>query len=169
MTTEEIITIVDRANQEIGSSSRREMRARNLIHRASFILVFNDQGELFVQQRTMSKDIYPGCWEIAAGGVVAAGETVRQSAERELQEELGVEAELTFLFEMYFEDPANRVFCHIFRADHNGPFCLQPEEVVRGEFMLLAEITSRLGAANLTPDSLPILAYLLDKEQKVTG
>ncbi len=88
MTTQEMVTIVDRFNEEIGTSPRPEMRARNLIHRASFILVFNDRGELFVQQRTMTKDIYPGCWEIAAGGVVTAGETVSQSAERELREEL---------------------------------------------------------------------------------
>lgn len=164
MSREEIVVIVDRTNQEIGTSTRAEMRAGNLIHRASFILVFNERGQLFVQQRTMTKDVYPGLWEIAAGGVVAAGESVSQSAARELREELGVGAELRFLLEMYFEDQANRVFCHIFRANHNGPFRLQPEEVVRGEFMELAEIINRVGVANLTPDSLPILAYLLANE-----
>ncbi|MBU0485672.1 MAG: NUDIX domain-containing protein [Proteobacteria bacterium] len=167
MTTQEMVIIVDRFNKEIGTRSRQEMRAGNLIHRASFILVFNDGGELFVQQRTMSKDIYPGRWEIAAGGVVAAGETVSQSAARELREELGIVVELRFLLEMYFEDPSNRVFCHIFQANHNGPFILQPEEVVRGEFMKLSEITTRLEVANLTPDSLPILAYLIENEQSL--
>jgi isopentenyldiphosphate isomerase len=88
MATQEMVTIVDRFNKKIGTSLRPEMRGRDLIQRASFILVCNDRGELFVQQRTMTKDIYPGCWEIAADGVVTAGETVSQSAERELREEL---------------------------------------------------------------------------------
>ncbi len=162
MTAEEIVTIVDRSNRVIGEASRREMRARNLIHRACFILVFNDRRELFVQQRTMIKDVYPGRWEIAAGGVVAAGESVEESAARELLEELGVKGELRYFYEMYYEDRFNRVFCHVFRTSHNGPFVLQPEEVVRGEFMPLTEIVSRLGAENLTPDALPILDYLLN-------
>jgi isopentenyldiphosphate isomerase len=165
MATQEMVTIVDRFNKKIGTSPRPEMRARNLIHRASFILVFNDRGELFVQQRTMTKDIYPGRWEVAAGGVVTAGETVSQSAERELREELGVSGELRFLYEMYYEDEFNRLFCHIFQTNHNGPFTLQPEEVVRGEFMPLSEIVTHLGADNLTPDSLPILDYLVENEQ----
>jgi len=160
MAAHEVVAIVDRDNRVIGEAPRQGMRAKNLIHRASFILVFNDLGELFVQQRTMTKDIYPGRWEIAAGGVVAAGETVEESAERELKEELGVDAALSYLFEMYYEDALNRVFCHVFKTNHNGPFTLQPEEVVQGEFMPVAAILSRLGAENLTPDALPILDYL---------
>lgn len=160
MTAQEMVTIVDPSNRVIGEASRQEMRANNLIHRASFILVFNDGGELFVQLRTMTKDIYPGCWEIAAGGVVAAGESVAAAAERELLEELGVQAELRYLDEMYYEDALNRVYCHIFKTRHNGPFTLQPEEVVRGKFMPISEILTRLGAANLTPDALPLLDYL---------
>mgnify|MGYP000073457469 CR=1 FL=1 len=160
MTAQDMVTIVYTPNRVIGEASRQEMRANNLIHRASFILVFNDGGELFVQLRTMTKDIYPGCWEIAAGGVVAAGENVAAAAERELLEELGVQAELRYLDEMYYEDALNRVYCHIFKTRHNGPFTLQPEEVVRGEFMPISEIVTRLGAANLTPDALPLLDYL---------
>ncbi|MEN8136746.1 MAG: NUDIX domain-containing protein, partial [Thermodesulfobacteriota bacterium] len=157
------------SNRVIGEASRQEMRAKNLIHRASFILVFNDSGELFVQQRTMTKDIYPGCWEIAAGGVVMAGETVEESAERELLEELGVKAELHYLYEMFYEDALNRLYCHIFRTKHNGPFTLQPEEVVQGEFMPIPEIVTRLGADNLTPDALPILDYLMGNKIGVTS
>ena len=87
---EEIVEIVDRDNNSIGAVSRRIMRQQGLIHRASYILVFNRSGELFLQKRTMSKDIYPGFWDLAAGGVVLAGESYEESAKRELREELGV-------------------------------------------------------------------------------
>ncbi len=46
MTAQEIVTIVDHSNRAIGEASRQEMRANNLIHRASFILVFNDWGRI---------------------------------------------------------------------------------------------------------------------------
>ncbi len=79
---EEIIQVVDDDNRETATVSRREMRARGLVHRASYILVFNSKGELFVQKRTQDKDIYPGYLDVAAGGVVLAGESYEEAARR---------------------------------------------------------------------------------------
>ena len=81
----EIVQVVDEDNRETGAVTRREMRARGLVHRASYILVFNSRGELFVQKRTVSKDIYPGYLDVAAGGVVLAGESYEEAARRELE------------------------------------------------------------------------------------
>ena len=72
---EEIVQIVDEQNRELGELPRRLMREQRLIHRASYILVFNAAGALFIQKRTSTKDVYPGYWDVAAGGVVQAGET----------------------------------------------------------------------------------------------
>ena len=47
-------------------------------------------GDLYVQKRTLTKDVYPGYYDVATGGVLQAGETYEQSAERELAEELGI-------------------------------------------------------------------------------
>jgi len=58
-TQEEIVTIVDEENRVVGAAPRSRMRADGLPHRATYILVFNDEGELFVQKRTTVKDIYP--------------------------------------------------------------------------------------------------------------
>lgn len=76
----ELVQIVDRDNIPIGAAPRHIMRQHGLIHRASYILVFNCQGELFIQKRTLTKDIYPGYWDVAAGGVVLAGESDHDSA-----------------------------------------------------------------------------------------
>ncbi|RUM35619.1 MAG: NUDIX hydrolase YfcD [Desulfobulbus sp.] len=133
---EELVQIVDEDDQEIAVVTRQIMREQRLIHRASYILVFNKKGELFVQKRTTTKDIYPGYWDVAAGGVVLGGESYEQSAERELAEELGVTGvKLTPLFDQYYEDEGNRVWGRIFRCESEGPFTLQPEEVEYGRFM----------------------------------
>lgn len=157
----EIVQIVDEHNTEIAALSRRLMREQNLIHRASYILVFNRRDELFVQQRTLSKDIYPGFHDIAAGGVVLAGEGYEESAERELAEELGVrDVDLHRCFDHYYEDERNRVWGRVFRCRHDGPFVLQPEEVAGGRFMTMGQIIALSEQEPFTPDGLQILHRL---------
>jgi 8-oxo-dGTP pyrophosphatase MutT (NUDIX family) len=158
---EEIIQIVDERNIEIAAVSRRLMREQNLIHRASYILVFNGAGELFIQHRTGTKDIYPGCWDVAAGGVVLATESYEDSARRELEEELGISGRpLDFCFDHYYEDNGNRVWGRVFRCTHEGPFVLQPEEVEYGMFVPVHTVLAMSAKETFTPDGLEILHRL---------
>lgn len=157
-TPDEIVQIVDRQNREALALPRSVMRRDRLIHRAGYILVMNDRNELFVQKRTPGKDIYPGYWDAAAGGVVLAGESYEASAARELAEELGVtDAPLHFLFDHYHEDRGNRVWGRVYACRHNGPFVLQESEVAGGIFMSVARILQLSEKEPFTPDSLAIL------------
>ncbi|MBM9535865.1 NUDIX hydrolase YfcD [Desulfobulbus alkaliphilus] len=157
----ESVVIVDQENHIIGTVSRRIMRQQRLIHRAAYIFVFNSEGELFVQKRTASKDIYPGYWDLAAGGVVLAGENYEDSARRELAEELGIKGgRLRRLFDHYYEDADNRVWGRIFVCTHNGPFSLQAEEIDEGCFMPLTDIVSLQNTEPITPDGVQILHRL---------
>ena len=159
---EEIVEIVDRDNCPIGAVSRRIMRQQKLIHRACYILVFNTAGELFLQKRTLTKDIYPGYWDLAAGGVVLAGESYEESAQRELREELGLaNFKLRFLFDQYYEDADNKVWGRIFSCTSNGPFALQAEEIDYGRFIPLAEIELLHRTEPVTPDGLQLLRKIL--------
>lgn len=164
----ELVQIVDRDNRPVGSEPRRVMRSRNLIHRASYIFVFNRQAELFIQRRTLTKDIYPGFWDAAAGGVMLAGETDYESASRELAEELGViGAPLDFLFHHYFETASNRVWGAVYRCLHDGPFILQAEEVAEGRFLPVAEVLRLSTQEPFTPDALEILRIIQRQGQTV--
>jgi isopentenyldiphosphate isomerase len=157
----ESIIIVDRKNRIIGTVARRIMRQQRLIHRASYILVFNVKGELFVQKRAATKDIYPGYWDLAAGGVVLAGESYEESARRELAEELGIKGgRLRCLFDQYYEDADNRVWGRIFACTHNGPFTLQAEEIENGFFMPLSTIVTLRQTEPITPDGVEVLRRL---------
>jgi len=158
---EEIVEIVDRDNNPIGAVTRRIMRQQRLIHRASYILVFNRLGELFIQKRTLTKDVYPGYWDLAAGGVVLAGESYLVSAMRELREELGVTGvKLKLLFDQYFEDENNRVWGRIFSCISEGPFTLQAEEIDHGRFIALSAIEALNTSEPVTPDGMAILRRL---------
>lgn len=158
---DEIVQIVDRRNRKIDHRPRSHMRAEGLTHRASYIVVFNDQDEFFLQKRTANKDIYPSFWDAAAGGVVLADESYEVSAKRELFEELAVsDTPLHFAFDHYYEDGDNKVWGRVFTCRHNGPFVLQPSEIAGGMFISLPEALRLKDREPFTPDSIEILRKL---------
>jgi 8-oxo-dGTP pyrophosphatase MutT (NUDIX family) len=155
---DELVTIVDQENNEIGAVYRWEMRARKLPHRATYILVFNSEGELYVQKRTQTKDVFPGYYDVAAGGVVLAGESYEQGAVRELEEELGIgDALLTELFDFYYEDEHIRLWGRAFSCVYDGEMVLQEEEVESGEFIKVDEVFQLAETEPFTPDCLKVL------------
>lgn len=145
------------------------MRTRRLPHRSCYILVFNRRGELFIHLRTPTKDVYPGHWDVAVGGVLTAGEGFAEAAARELAEELGVAATLEPLFPLRWEDAHTIVHGMVFRAVHDGPFRLQPEEIVRGEFLAVDAVLVRARRDAFCPDGLAALAELRRRAGATAG
>lgn len=159
---DEIVTIVDEHNKVVGTAPRHVMRAQGLPHRSTYILVFNTQGALYVQKRTLTKDVFPGYYDPAAGGVVQAGESYEESAARELAEEMGIyDVPLTHLFTFYFADAHTRVWGAVFHCMYDGPIVLQEEEVESGAFVPIAEILQRAEHEPFTPDGLYVLQRYL--------
>lgn len=159
---DELVIVVDKDDKETGVVPRREMRAGRLRHRATYILVFNSKGELFVQKRTQTKDVFPGYYDVAAGGVVLAGESYEEGAVRELEEELGVkETPLTSLFDFYYEDEHIRLWGRSFSCVYDGELLLQEEEVESGEFMNVDEVFGLAEKEPFTPDCLYVLRRYL--------
>ncbi|MBW2132620.1 MAG: NUDIX domain-containing protein [Deltaproteobacteria bacterium] len=157
--------VVDSDNRPAGAAPRSRMRAQNLFHRAVYVLVFNSEGKLFRHRRTFTKDIYPGYYDIAAGGVVLAVETYEAAAARELEEEMGIrDTPLAFLFDMFFEDPKSRVFGRVFRCTHDGDLVLQAEEVLHGAFLPIQQILADAEHLPYTPDGVMILKRLLNEK-----
>lgn len=153
---DDLIDLLDDRGEPIGVVTRREMRRGRLPHRCTYLLVFNRRGELFIHQRTPTKDVFPSYWDLCAGGVNNAGESFDVGARRELFEELGVEAEPEPLFPIRFEDEKTIVFGMAYRVVHDGPFRLQPEEVVRGEFVAVEGVADRLARDPFCPDGLVV-------------
>jgi isopentenyldiphosphate isomerase len=155
---DEIVDVIDDAGNTVGVVTRRDMRARCLPHRSTAVLVFNTRGELFIHLRTPAKDVFPSHWDPAVGGVLAAGETFAEGVRREVREELGVEADVEELFPFRYADSNTVARVMVYKAVHDGPFLLQPEEIVCGEFVPLAEVKRRATRQPFCPDGLAVLA-----------
>jgi len=154
----ELVDVVDDEGRTVGIVSRREMRARRLPHRSAYVLVFNGAGDLFIHLRVPSKDVYPAHWDVAVGGVLAAGESFDDGARREAAEELGVTLDVEALFPVRWADAQTIVHGMAYRAVHDGPFRLQPEEIERGEFVGLDALAARAAREPFCPDGLAVLA-----------
>ncbi|MFC1489205.1 NUDIX hydrolase YfcD [Thermodesulfobacteriota bacterium] len=162
---DEIVVIVDEKNNVIGAESRSIMRLKGLIHRATYILVFNSTGQIFVQKRTLSKDVYPGYYDVATGGVVLDGETYAESAARELEEELGIRGvALTQLFDFYYQEEGNRVWGRVYTCVYDGDIVLQEEEIESGGFHEVDEVLRMAEHELSTPDSLYVLKRYINEK-----
>lgn len=158
----EQIAWVDEHDQLLGAIGRSELRDRGLIGRGTYILVFNTAGDLCVHRRTLSKAIYPGYWDVAAGGMVQVDESYAESAARELAEELGVSGvPLTEHEHFFFDQPGNRLWCAVFSAVWDGPLTLQPEEVLEARFIPVADALQEAQHKPYCPDSVAALKRYL--------
>ena len=162
LSSQEIVMVVDDENRPVAELPRHRVRSENLPHRTTYIFVFDRQGRVLVQLRTTIKDMYPGYYDLAAGGVVAAGESYEENAVREAEEELGIRnTVLEPKLDTYYEDEGNRCFGRVFTCVHEGPFTLQAEEVESVAFHTVEEIASG-SVSPVTPDSLLALNRLLE-------
>lgn len=166
---EEIVTIVDEQNRKIGAEPRYRMRELGLIHRATYILVFNSQKKIYVQKRTKTKDVFPGFYDVAPGGVVIAGETYHESAARELEEELGIKnVPLTHLFEFFYKDGKMKIWGSAYCCIYDGKIILQKEEVESGDFYKIDEALLMSEQQPFTPDGIYVLKRYLKNINEFT-
>ncbi|MGZ4993603.1 MAG: NUDIX hydrolase [Methylobacter sp.] len=143
----ELLSVVDEYDRVIDTGARYIIHATGLRHRAVHILVFNEQGLLFLQKRSMKKDLNGGLWDTSAAGHVDAGEDYDASAVREIGEELGItESVLEPLFKLPATEATGMEFTQVYRCIHNGPFNLAPDEIDEGGWFNIAEISERIAA-----------------------
>ena len=154
-TSMEWLEVVDENNVVVGVERRGVIHARGLMHRSAQVLVFNSEGELFLQKRSAYKDEFPGLWDSSAAGHVNPKETYEECARRELAEELGIDQapELEPVFHIPASETTGWEHCSVFRCRYDGPLTLQEEEVDEGTWVSPAEMDRLVADANapLTP------------------
>jgi isopentenyldiphosphate isomerase len=159
---DELVDIVDDDDLVIATVTRVEMRSKRLQHRSVGIAVVSSDGHLLIHRRSETKDIWPGWWDIAAGGVVAAGETYEEAAERELAEELGIDdVAFEFLGAAHYVDDELAALCRGYRVVHDGPFTFADGEIAEARWVTFAELDTVLATYSFLPDSLALLLPLL--------
>ena len=160
----ELVDVVDDSDVVVATVTRHEMRANRLRHRAVFIAVVHPDGRLLAHRRSGIKDLWPGWWDIAVGGVVAAGETYRGAAERELAEEVGVTGvDLVEIGRAHFADSDVDLLGCCYRVTHSGPFEFADGEVVEARWLTPRDLDSLRSTESFVPDSIDVMLPLLSE------
>jgi isopentenyldiphosphate isomerase len=158
----ERVEVLDHDNNVIGIVTRAEMRARKLRHRCVSIVVRSSSGEVLIHRRAEHKDLWPGRWDLAVGGVVGVGEGWEQAARRELSEEIGVTAALRFLGEGSYQDDDVNEYAWVYECVHDGPFAFDDGEVVEALFVPLDELRARRSPHPFVPDSIALVLPMIE-------
>lgn len=97
-----ILDVVNERDEVIDSAPYEEVKKNQLNHRGVVILLFDQDGRLYLQRRAMQHVTSPGLWDLSSSGHNDQGESYEEAAERELEEELGVrDAKINFLTKYY--------------------------------------------------------------------
>lgn len=165
----EYVDIVDENDGVIDSVPYGEMRKKNLMHRCSHILVFNNKGELLVTKRTETKKTHPGLLELGAGGALTSGETYEQNALRELGEECGIKnVALRFLFKYPYEDNQTRVITNLYSCTYDGKIIIQKEEVAGYFWVSIPKLKEMINKQpeRFSPQAIDMLNRYLEYKKK---
>jgi len=163
---EEYFDVVNEEDEIIGQAKRSECHEKNLIHRAIFIFIFNDEGKLLLQKRSRFKDLYKGYWTASASGHLSPWERYTQAAKRELKEELGVKLPLTRSFLVKVRQKIDSGNVKLFIGKSNGPFSFNRREIEKVDFFSLTEIKKMIkNEKKFTPYFLAVFKTYLEKRK----
>lgn len=155
---DEPVDVVDANDRVTGVVTRAEMRAGRLRHRTAFVLVTDSAGRVLVHRRADTKDVWPGRWDLAAGGVLASGETYEDGAARELAEELGIEGvPLVALGRGVFESDEVVEQAAVFGVTWDGPVRFTDGEVAEARWVTPAALRTMVAEEPFVADSVALV------------
>lgn len=123
------------------------------LHPVVHIHIIDRMSRIYLQKRSMRKDIQPGKWDTAVGGHVSYGEAILESVYREASEELKfTDFHPIHIITYEFESPVEREMVNVFAAV--GSYDLTPDldEVDEGRWWELSDIDAAMGKGVFTPN-----------------
>jgi len=162
----EYLWAIDSKGRVIGRCSRIKCHKQGTIHRAVHVIVLDTRHRIFVKRRSQSKDMFPGQWETSVGGHIRYGDTAKETAARELEEELRIIEPVRYLGRFAYrgkEEKENITFFYVVTKKEPK---LNRLEATRGEFLTINQLErclSRRTFIDGTDQEILIMKRLLSK------
>jgi isopentenyl-diphosphate delta-isomerase len=154
------LILVDDSDRDVGQLSKAHCHeGKGILHRAFSLLIFNDAGELLIQQRSPSKRLWPLYWSNSCCSHPRSGESMEAATRRRLLEELGLVCPLKFLFKFQYQAQfdatgSEHELCSVFIGRSSDRIEINPAEILAWRWVspeaLHAHLASQ-GASQFTP------------------
>ena len=153
---EELI-LVDAEDRPVGYLDKSACHnGEGTLHRAFSLFVFNEAGELLLQQRAADKRLWGGFWSNSCCSHPRRGETLDVAVHRRLAQELGCTAELEYVYKFQYQASfgdagSEHELCSVYVGRLSSPVCPNSTEVSAVQFLAPAAVDTLLATA---PDTL---------------
>jgi isopentenyl-diphosphate delta-isomerase len=150
----ESLILVDEADREVGHLDKAQChQGRGILHRAFSLLIFNDAGELLLQQRAASKRLWPLYWSNSCCSHPRRAETMEAAINRRLNEELGLRCPLHFLFKFQYQAQfdaagAEQELCSVFVGHTSDPVRIDPSEILAWRWISPESLQAELAGSD---------------------
>ena len=130
----EMVILVDNNDNQLGLMEKIEAHEKAILHRAFSVFILNDNNELLLQKRALSKYHSPGLWTNTCCSHPRHGESVINAGLRRLKEEMGFETEisslLSFIYKAEFDNGlTEHEFDHVLVGRYNKNPSINKSEV----------------------------------------
>jgi isopentenyl-diphosphate delta-isomerase len=142
---EDKVILVDNNDNQIGLMPKLEAHEKGVLHRAFSVFIFNNDGELMLQRRALTKYHSPGLWTNTCCSHQRDGETNIISGKRRLNEEMGFDTELfektSFIYKAKFDNGlTEHEFDHVLVGSYNHSPMINSTEVDSWKWMSMENI-----------------------------
>ena len=154
--TDERVVLLDESGTRIGDASKAEIHTDSTpLHLAFSCYLFNEDGQLLVTRRALSKLTWPGVWTNSFCGHPGPGEEIEAAIHRRAAEELGTQVNDVTLIDPEFRYRAidasgvvENEICPVYTAKISASLAPNPAEVAESQWVDVAAV---IEAAELTP------------------
>lgn len=142
---QEHVILVDINDQKIGLMEKIEAHEKALLHRAFSVFIFNEKGELMLQQRAASKYHSPLLWTNTCCSHQRDGESNVNAGRRRLQEEMGFVTDVKEVFSFIYKAPfdnglTEHEFDHVMIGRYNKEPNINKKEAENYKWMALENV-----------------------------
>ncbi len=139
------ILIVDKNDNIIDFGYKIPTHKQGLLHRAFSVLIFNDNKEMLLQRRSLTKYHSPGLWTNACCGHPFNKKTTKEYAKQRLFEEMGITCDINFVFKFSYCSQFNNGLTeneidHVFVGKTNEMPILNKQEADMFKWMSLEDL-----------------------------
>ena len=139
------VILVDTKDNYIGTMEKMEAHRLSKLHRAVSVFIFNSKGEWLLQQRAKHKYHSNSLWTNTACTHPMPNESNIDAANRRLKQEMGLQAELTEIFDFIYKEKLDNELTeheldHVFIGFTDAPPKPNPDEVMNYKYVSFEEL-----------------------------